>query len=393
MKNYKYLIVGGGMTADSAAKTIRKYDRNATIGLIGSENDPPYKRPPLTKGLWKDADFDSIWLKTGDKDVDVISNTRVTSLDLPHKQVEDENGEHYAYEKLLLATGGSVRRLPFGDDHILYYRYAADYLALRREAENKHHFTVMGGGFIGSEIAAGLRMIGKQVTILFPEDGIGALVFPADLSQFINDYYREKGVNVLTGELGTALEPDNSRWKLITDAREIVTDQVIAGIGIRPNTALAADAGLKVDGGILVDQNLLTSHDDVYAAGDVATIHNTILDRNIRYEHEDNAVKMGEAAGKNMTGKAERYDNYLPYFYSDLFDLGYEAVGTLNPKLDITADWQEKYKKGVIYYHQDGQVKGVLLWNVWGAIKKARALIEETHQQPVDSVDLKGRIE
>lgn len=393
MKAFQYLIVGGGMTGDAAAKAIRKEDRNADIGLISAEGKPPYKRPPLTKDLWKGGDVNKIWLNTEEKGVEVILDTPVVRLDLGTRQVEDEQGNLYGYDKLLLATGGSVRKLPFGAEHILYYRYASDYFTLNREAENKNHFTVLGGSFIGSEIAAGLKMHEKDVTILFPEQGICANIFPIELSEFINDYYREKGVNVLAGQLAKGIDREKDQWKLITDQEHILTDLVIAGIGIQPNTSLAVEAGLQVDNGIVVDEYLLTSDPNVYAAGDVATIYNKILGRNIRYEHEDNAIKMGEMAGKNMSGKAEHYDEYLPYFYSDLFDLGYEAVGVLDARLETYGDWQEKYKKGVIYYHDQGKVKGVLLWNVWGALSDARQVIRETHANPVDVGDLKGRIQ
>lgn len=392
MKAYKYLIIGGGMTGDAAAKSIRKYDQQAEIGIISAEIHPPYKRPPLTKDLWKDKEFNSIWLKTEEKMVDVILDTRIVDLDLNTKRVKDDEGNEYGYEKLLLATGGSVRRLPFGSDHILYYRYSTDFLTLKREAETKDHFTVIGGSFIGSEIAAGLRMNGKDVTMLFPEQGICANIFPPDLSEYISDYYRDKGVKVLSGELAQAVERDNERWKLSTESSEILTDFVVAGIGIQPNTSLAVNAGLKVDDGVVVDEYLRTSQPEVYAAGDVATIYNTILGRHIRYEHEDNAVKMGTHAGKNMVGRAARYDEYLPFFYSDLFDLGYEAVGVLDARLETLVDWQEKYKKGVVYYHDGGKVEGVLLWNVWGALDDARKIIKNTHENPVDPVDLLGKI-
>ena len=392
MKVYPYLIIGGGMTGDAAAKAIRELDKNAEITIIGAEQHPPYKRPPLSKGLWKDAALDSIWLKTKDKNINLILGTRISTLDTIHKQVIDEQGNRYGYNKLLIATGGTVRKLPFGGDAILYYRYLDDYFTLSKDAEDKQHFTVLGGGFIGSEIAAGLRMRGKDVSMVFPETGIGALVYPYGLSQFINEYYREKGIQVLTGESAKELLQDQKRWRLITDHYNLLTDRVVGGIGIKPDVELAEKAGLKIDKGILVNETLQTSANDVYAAGDVASIYNTVLNKQLRYEHEDNAIKMGTAAGKNMVGLATRYDTNLPYFYSDLFELGYEAVGTLDSRLEIFEDWQEKYKKGVIYYLNAGKVQGVLLWNVWGQVKAAREIIRETQEKTVNPSDLSGRL-
>jgi 3-phenylpropionate/trans-cinnamate dioxygenase ferredoxin reductase subunit len=388
MKVYPYLIIGGGMTGDAAAKAIRKIDSTAEIAIIGAENHPPYKRPPLTKDLWKDKGFDTIWLKTKEKNIELLLNTRIINLNPDAKWVEDEQGNRYGYNKLLIATGGIVRKLPFGENDIMYYRYVDDFLALNKETESKNTFAVLGGSFIGSEIAAGLKMHGKDVTMVFPEKGIGAMVFPNDLSQFLNTFYREKGIHVLDGEMAKGIEKENEQWKLVTEHQNILADRVVAGIGIKPNTDLAEKAGLKVDNGIQVDEYLRTSREDIYAAGDVASIFNTVLESPQRYEHEDNAVKMGAAAGKNMAGQATRYDNYLPYFYSDLFELGYEAVGNLNTKLEVFEDWQEPYKKGVVYYHNEGKVQGVLLWNVWGQVNAARQVIQDSQAKPVRQSEL-----
>jgi 3-phenylpropionate/trans-cinnamate dioxygenase ferredoxin reductase subunit len=263
---------------------------------------------------------------------------------------------------------------------------------LRQKTHDVQAFAVIGGGFIGSELAAALTMNNKKATIIFPEDGIGGAVFPPELSAYLNDFYRSKGVEVLNGEMVKDLEIDQQKLIIKTGRGEVEADFVVGGIGIKPNTRLAESADIKVDNGILVNENLLTNKPDIYAAGDVASIFNTILDRNMRYEHEDNAIAMGDVAGQNMAGKPTRYDSYLPYFYSDLFELGYEAVGVLNSKLEMYADWQEKYKKGVIYYLQDGSVKGVLLWNVWGQVDAARSLIAETKNKPVELKDLAEKL-
>jgi len=393
MKHYKYLIIGGGMTADSAAKAIRKIDKEGTIGMFSMESHPPYKRPPLTKGLWTGKDTpEKIWLNTEEKSVDIYLNHRIEMVDPDTKTVQDSQGENYSYDKLLLSTGGVTRKLPFGEDNILYYRIYDHYKLLRQKTHDVQDFVVIGGGFIGSELAAALTMNNKKTTIIFPEAGIGGAVFPQDLSEYLNDFYRSKGVEVLNGEMVKGLELDQQKLIIKTGSGEVEADFVVGGIGITPNTRLAESADIKVDNGILVDENLLTNKPDIYAAGDVASIFNTLLNRNMRYEHEDNAIAMGDAAGQNMAGKPTRYDTYLPYFYSDLFELGYEAVGVLSSKLETYADWQEKYKKGVIYYLQEGSVKGVLLWNVWGQVDAARSLIAETKNKPVELKDLAEKL-
>jgi 3-phenylpropionate/trans-cinnamate dioxygenase ferredoxin reductase component len=164
---------------------------------------------------------------------------------------------------------------------------------------------------------------------------------------------------------------------------------VVAGLGIAPNTDLAKSVGLAVDDGIVVDEWLRTSHTDIYAAGDVAAFHNPALGKRVRVEHEDNANVMGRAAGEAMAGKGQPY-HHLPFFYSDLFELGYEAVGDLDARLDTVADWKEPYREGVVYYLQPGRVRGVLLWNTWDQVDNARKLIADPG--PFSPQDLKGRL-
>lgn len=377
MPHYKYLIIGGGMTADAALGGIRSVDEGGSIGMISAEENPPYDRPPLTKGLWKNTTFEDIWRGTGERDVDLHLGTRIRSLDPESKRVIDDQGREFTFEKLLLATGGTPRELPFGEGHIIYYRTVEDYKQLHELAQKKRHFVVIGGGFIGSEIAAALAMNDQQVSIIFPEEGIGAQRFPGDLSDFLNDYYRQHGVEVITGETVSDMSSENQGITLKTrSGRQINADVVVAGIGILPNTELAESAGLQVEDGIIVDEFLRTSDPDIYAAGDVASFYNPSLDKRIRVEHEDNANTMGKIAGKNMAGELTPY-HYLPMFYSDLFDLGYEAVGDLNSSLEMVSDWQEPFKKGIVYYLKDQRVRGVLAWNVWEQVEPARKLIAE----------------
>lgn len=389
MPNYKYLIIGGGMTADAAISGIREVDPDGSIGLISAETHPPYKRPPLSKKLWKGMPLETIFLGA-EENATLHLGTMVTSLDPQHKSVRDDQGTTYAYEKLLVATGGSPRKLPFGGDDIIYFRTLDDYQQLRALSEHGARFAVIGGGFIGSEIAAALADQDQEVVMVFPEEGISSLLFPSDLALYINEYFRQKGVEVLSGELVNGIQRRAEKMALsFKSGKEILVDQVVAGIGILPNVSLAEKAGIKVDNGILVDENLQTSQVDVYAAGDVANIYNPILSKRKRVEHEDNAVMSGRIAGQNMAGKSTPYD-HLSYFYSDLFELGYEAVGELDPRLETFSDWEEPYQKGVVYYLKDKHVRGVLLWDVWGQVDAARRLIADP--RPVTETDLKGRL-
>jgi NADPH-dependent 2,4-dienoyl-CoA reductase/sulfur reductase-like enzyme len=391
---HRYLIIGGGMAADAAVRGIRALDSEGSIGLICAELYPPYKRPPLSKGLWLGKPWEKLWYRTETLKVTLHLGRTAKTLDLANKSVTDDLGGVYRFDKLLLATGGTPVRLPFGGEDILYFRDLNDYLTLRQLAEKRKRFTVIGGGFIGSELAAVLAASGKQVTMLFPEDGIGARLFPQDLSQFLNAYYTQKGVKVLPGRAVIALTYQQDRLTLTVRSADgteelLETEAVVAGIGIKPNTALAEQAGLKVEDGIVVDAYLNAGHPDVYAAGDVARFYNPSLETFMRVEHEDNARTMGEIAGRNMAGERKPY-HHLPYFYSDLFELGYEAVGRTDARLETLADWQQPYQKGVVYYLENQRVKGVLLWNVWEKVEAARALIAQPG--PFSPQELKGRL-
>lgn len=392
MKTYTYVIVGGGMAADSAIKGIREVDKDGSIALIGSENYPPYDRPPLTKKLWTGKKkLEDIWRQTAKHGADLYLNQRVVSIDPRMKTVKDDQGVEYEYSRLLLATGGTPRQLPFGKGLIRYFRTVEDYQALREQADKGGRFAVIGGGFIGSELAAALAMHKQETTIIFPGKGICDNIFPPGLVQHINDYYKEKGVTVWSGEEVTNVTQDGKAVKLETKSgKTLNVDHVVAGIGITPNVELAEAIGLEVDNGIVVGEDLQTSHADIYAAGDVAKFANVHLGGRLRVEHEDNTNTMGKLAGRNIAGSPTPYD-HLPMFYSDLFDLGYEAVGPINAKLKMVEDWQEEpYKKGVVYYLDEGDLRSVLLWNVWDKVDAARDLIRSVG--PKIPKDLIGKI-
>jgi 3-phenylpropionate/trans-cinnamate dioxygenase ferredoxin reductase subunit len=376
MAHYRYLIVGGGMTADSAVRGIRELDSHGSIGVISAEAVGPYDRPPLSKDLWKGKELENIWRKTAEvAGVELHLETMAARIDLAGRQVTDRAGGAHSYDKVLLATGGSPRHLPFGEGSIIYFRSVEDYRKLRAMTTEGERFAVIGGGFIGSEIAAALTMNGKQVVMAFPETGIGANAFPADLSQAVTKYYREKGVQVLAGSAVDGVNKDGKRFLVHVSGHEAVAvDGVVAGIGIVPNIDLARQANLEVADGIVVDEFLRTSVPDIYAAGDVAVFFNPALNRRLRVEHEDNANTMGGAAGRNMAGASERY-THLPFFYSDLFDLGYEAIGEIDARLQTVSKWKEPFREGIVYYLRAGTVRGVLLWNVWEKVESARALI------------------
>jgi 3-phenylpropionate/trans-cinnamate dioxygenase ferredoxin reductase component len=367
------------MTGDAAARGIRDLDGDGSIGLVGAEPHPPYARPPLSKALWQGKEEEMVWRGTPDLGVELVLSRRIVELDLDRRRAVDDRGEVYGYERLLLATGGRPRQLPGGGD-VVYYRTLDDYRRVRASVKEGARFVVIGGGFIGSEMAAALSWSGCAVTMVFPEEGIGARVFPAALSAHVNDYYRQRGVEVLPGELVEAIDGTVVR---LGSGRTIDADGIVAGLGIVPATELAEAAGLPVDDGIVVDElGRVGGRDDVYAAGDVARFPAAALGRLVRVEHEDQANSHGRAVGANMAGAGRPYTS-LPFFYSDLFELGYEAVGEVDSRLATVEHWLEPNRKGVVcYVDSEQRPRGFLLWDVWGKVDDARALIEQA--KPVD---------
>jgi NADPH-dependent 2,4-dienoyl-CoA reductase/sulfur reductase-like enzyme len=390
MPGYTYLIIGGGMASAAAISGIREVDVTGSIGVITADPYPPYDRPPLSKWLWRGKPLSSIW-RTADSSTVTFHQARTARvLDAQRKEVTDDQGSVYSFSKLLLATGSTPRRLPFGGDQIVYFRTLDDYKRVRALTEHGDRFVVIGSGFIGTEMAAALAMNGKRVTLVFPDDAIGSRTYPAELAGSLNAFFRSKGIELVPGAKVIGCEAGAGSSVLtvhdIQTGREraIVADGVIAGIGVQPNVELARTAGLDVDDGIRVDASFRTSQPDIYAAGDVASIYNAALDRWRRVEHEDNANNTGAYAGVAMTGRTVSYE-HLPFFYSDLFETSYEAVGELDARLEMIEDWKQHCREGVVYYRQDGRVRGVLFWNIYGQVDAGRRLITSGEQfRPID---------
>ncbi|HET7611925.1 MAG TPA: FAD-dependent oxidoreductase [Rhodanobacteraceae bacterium] len=387
---FDYLILGAGMAGEAAAQALREADATATIGMLGAESHPPYDRPPLTKKLWKDGKEEDIWRPVDKARARVALQRRATRVDRAAHAVHDDQGDTWQYRKLLIATGGTPRKLPSGGDDFIYYRTFDDYKRLRQAVKPGARIAVVGGGFIGSELAAAMAMNDCRVTMLFPEDTLGARVYPESLAEAVTAYYREKGVDVRAGTAVEGGKPNGDATELrLSDGSTLVADAVVAGLGITPNVELARDAGLEVDNGIVVDDHLRSSDPDIFAAGDIASFPAPSLGRHLRVEHENAAISMGTRAGKCMAGQDAPYDE-LPFFYSDLFDLGYEAVGILDSRLETVEQWVTPFREGIVYYLDAGRVRGALLWNTWGQVDAARNLIAAPG--PFDAENVLGRL-
>ena len=397
-EKYDYVIVGGGVAAASAVGGIRSGDSSGSIAVFGSEPDKPVYRPVLTKDLWlkDDATLEGSSL-AGDLDdddqVDLVTDTTVTEIDPDAHVVRLADGSTVGYGKLLLATGAEPRTLAVDPGRrVVYYRTAADYERLRAIATAGSHVAVIGGGYIGSEITSALVQNDVHVTLVLDLEDVQEQMFPRALAATLTKAFADRGVTVVHGSVAGGEESDGGVRIRLEDGTDIAADAAVIGVGVLPRTALAEAAGLDVDNGVVVDDHLRTSATDVYAAGDVASYPDALLGRR-RVEHVDHAEKSGEHAGKVMAGADETYD-YTPFFWSDILDYGYEAVGETSSRLDMVEDWKDgQVGTGVVYYLRSGAVRGVLLWNVWDSVDKARELIAETAEQPViDVASLRGRI-
>lgn len=379
---YDYVIVGGGLAGASAIQGIREHDANGTVLLMGEEKHLPYDRPPLSKKLWfGKAKVEDIFVHKADfyaqHGVTVALGAKAVKLDHAGKTITDMNGASYGFKTLLLATGGVPRRLavPGGDlDGICYFRTLDDYLRTRDGATEGKSALVVGGGFIGSELAAALN-ISMEVTLIFPGAYLCSRVFPDYLGQALQQRYQKRGVRILSGDMPVSISKQGEKFRTKTvSSKNIESDLLLVGVGIDPAIDLAKDAGLTVGNGIVVNEYLETSHPDIYAAGDNAFFPYQALGQQMRIEHWDNAFTQGLWAGRNMAGAHEPFV-YQPYFFSDLFEFGYEATGEVDARLETFADWQKENSTGVIYYLRNGKVRGVMMCNVWDKIDVARAMI------------------
>jgi NADPH-dependent 2,4-dienoyl-CoA reductase/sulfur reductase-like enzyme len=408
---YKYIIIGGGMAGQRAIGGIRRLDSDGTIALVSAENHLPYERPPLSKGyLTGKEGLDHVYLKEegyyAEENADLILGVAAEKVDPSAHRVLLADGRELAYEKLLLATGARAFRLPLpGNDlgNVFTLRTIEDSDAIRAAAGDGARALVLGGSFIGSEVAASLTQLGAKVTMLFPDERLLQAIAPEALSRYVAKKYGGKGIIVRSGIVAERLEGDGVVQRaVLSDGSVLEADLVVMGVGVRLNTALARDAGLEMGerDAVVVDRQLRTSDADIYAAGDIAAWPDRRFDKTLRVEHWDVARRQGDRAGRNMAGEGKGYFS-VPYFFSDLFDLSFEAWG------DLTA-WDRTVMRGTlesghcaIYYFEQDKLCGVLAFgrpdaerSPMQALVRARPMYDEVAEKLRDEgVDLAALVE
>lgn len=336
MSTSRFVILGGGMVAGYAAKQMVELGlKPGELTIVSADDVVPYERPPLSKSFLAGEDTEDA-IKISPEDfyrqhgIDVQLRTEVSSLDAKGKRLKLKSGDELSFSKLVIATGARPRRLNVPGaqlKNLFYLRSMDDSKAIRTQSEKSKRAVVIGGGFIGMEVAAVLTQRGLTVTMVPGGDRIWKRLFTPEMSKFFEDYYTAKGARIVRSTTATALRGSTSvSSAVLGDSESIDCDIVVAGIGVEPVTDLFAGSGLAVDNGIVVNEYLETSAPDILAAGDVANYQDVLFGKRRRVEHWDNAVSQGQHCARTLMGKRAPF-RHVPYFFSDVFDLSYEYWG------------------------------------------------------------------
>ncbi|HET7385049.1 MAG TPA: FAD-dependent oxidoreductase [Nocardioidaceae bacterium] len=382
-----FVVVGAGLAAAHAITGLREAGFDGRIVLYGEEHHLPYERPPLSKGyLLGDDELDSAFVHPPEwydqNDVDLRLGTPVTALDTAKHRVQaGDLGEDY--DRLLLATGARPRRMAMADDSgapVAYLRTIEDSQRLKAEFSSGRRVAIVGGGWIGLEVASAARRAGAEVTVLEALDQPLLRVLGPQVAKTFAELHREHGVDLRTGVRIESIERAGERATVsLAGGDTVEADLVVVGVGVSPNDGLATKAGLDVDNGILVDARLTTSDPDVFAAGDVANAEHPTLGHRIRVEHWETAIEHGKHVARTMLGEDAAYDR-MPYFFTDQYDLGMEYVGSLGPEGPDGVD--EVVIRGDLggdrvftaFWVKDGRVLAGMHANDWDAGDALRAL-------------------
>ncbi len=377
------VMVGAGLAAAKAAETLRSDGFDGRVVVVGAEPQPPYLRPPLSKEYLRaeSAPTDAFvhpedWY--AEQRVELRTSARVEAIEPAANAVVLPGGERLTYDRLLLATGASPRRLLVPGSHLAgihYLRTMADADAIRRAAARARRVAVVGGGWIGAEVGASLRAMGLDVTLILDGAALLDRVLGPEVASVYDQLHLEQGVRIVAGQRAVAFHgTDAVRWVETTDGGRVDADLVIVGIGAVPRTRLAEAAGLDVVDGIIVDERLETRVPGVFAAGDVAAAWHPSLGTRLRVQHWDNARRQGPTAARNMLGASEAYDR-LPYFYSDQFDLSMEYVGHAPSWDRVVIRGDTASRRFLAFWLREGRVVAGMSANTPKVIGAMRTLI------------------
>jgi 3-phenylpropionate/trans-cinnamate dioxygenase ferredoxin reductase subunit len=385
-----FAIVGAGLAGAKTAEALRADGFDGRIVLLGAEPHRPYERPPLSKGyLQGNAERDTVYVHSqswyAEHEVDLRLDTVVTAVDRRDHELATDDGERLRYDKLLLATGATPRRLPVPGadlDGVRYLRTLDDCDRLKAELRPGARVVIIGGGWIGLESAAAARAHGADVTVLEHAELPLLRVLGPEMAKVFAHLHIEHGVTLRCGVIVSALQPaaaDPVRVGAVrlADGSVLDADVVVVAIGVTPNVGLAHSCGLNVDNGILVNRHLVTSDHDILAAGDVANAYHPLLCRQLRVEHWANALHQPGVAAKTMLGQDATYDR-LPYFFTDQYELGMEYTGYADPEdtnLEVVVRGRAAAGEFIAFWMRHGRVLAAMNVNVWEVGDPIRELI------------------
>jgi len=386
------MIVGASLTGAKAAEALRKEGYDGRIVLIGEEPNPPYIRPPLSKDYLRgEIERDQIFVHPrawyDERQIELHLSTPVRAVEPAPQEAVLDDGRRLAFDRLLLATGASPRRLDIpGNDlaGVHYLRTVEDADAIRVAATAARRVVVIGGGWVGAEVAASIRLLGPPVAMVAPGSVPLERVLGPEVGAVYRDLHAEHGVDLVMNQRAAAFRGRTTVAAVETaDGTRIEGDLVVVGVGAQPRTQLAADAGLDVGDGILVDEYLETSAPGIFAAGDAAAAWHPLLRARIRVEHWDNARRQGPVAARNMLGKAEPYAR-IPYFYSDQYDLGMEYAGFAPTWDQVVFRGEPAGRAFVAFWLKDGRVLAGMNANVWQVNDAIAALVASRERVAIE---------
>jgi len=394
-----FILLGGGLASATAASTLRAEGFDGRVIIVGDENHPPYSRPPLSKDVLRgEKSPEKTWLRQpgwyASKDIELQLGVRAVAIDPRAHWVELASGARLAYDKLLIATGGSPRTLDIAGGEppgVFYLRRLDDALALREHLSPGAQVIVIGAGFIGAEVAASARTLGCEVTMLeIAEIPLGRALGPT-IGQIYADLHREHGVELYTRVGVERIEGHGHVQRVVTtDGRVHEASVVVIGVGMLPDVDLARRSGFATGNGIIVDEYCQTSVDDVFAAGDIAHHPNHFLGRRIRVEHWQNAQHQGSAAARNMLGQQKPFRE-VPWVWSDQYEHNLQIVGLPGATERVVVRGDTATRNFSAFFVRDGRVAAALAVNRSEDVRVARLIIQhrtevtEAHLVDVDT--------
>lgn len=386
-----FVIIGGGLAAGSAAKTLRESGFDGGVTVVAAEPHAPYQRPPLSKGyLLGEEGTDAVILEPAewyaDHDIDLRTGTSVTGLDPAARTVSLDDGSTLSYDAVLLTMGAGPRMLPIEGndlDGVVTLRTLDDSDGLAAQLKDGgKRLVIIGAGWIGMEAAATARQLGNEVTVLERDPVPLAAALGPELGEVFKKLHLEHGVDLRTSVGVDRIVGNGHVTGVVVEGETVPADLVLIGVGAAPNTALAEAAGLDMGNGILTDSGFHTSAPDVFAAGDVANVYHPVVQRHLRSEHWDNAQRTGAAAARSMLGERVSYRE-IPYFYTDQYDLGMELSGypPLMSEAEVVIRGDKDGREFIAFWvdrDEDagtGRVVGGMNVNVWDVNEHVQALI------------------